>query len=883
MRALLIKRLCLILIAILGFFPSVAHAALQRVSVVILPFEVHAKEELSYLQTEIPGVLANQLKQEGLRVLAIDPNSLPGWKEQIGSIAAIRKIGRQNGADFVVWGSLTRIGQQFSIDVKLLDIARGQKALVFSKDGKGIENLPVSVQRIGDDVSLILFKREKVVEIVIKGNDRIETDAIQRLIKTKPGDLYNKLALSQDLKSVYAMGYFDDVRVEAESAPEGMIVFFNVKEKPTLRSIKISGDLRAFDEEEIKEVLTIRTGSILNFFKIKNDIGRIEELFKEKNYHNVEIDYKITPRKKNQADIEFIIDQGVKVKVAKIEFEGNQAYSDKKLKGLMTTSEKNILSWVTSAGELVQQNLDQDVAKIKSFYHNNGYIRARVGEPRIEYEGNDINITINVDEGPQFKVGQVIIVGDLILPENKLLEKIKISNEEFYNRDTLRNDIIALQDIYANEGYANVDIAPVIDQDQKKLVVNITFEIAKNAQVFFERIIISGNTKTRDKVIRRELRVYEQELFSAERLKRSVRNLYRLDFFEDVRVDTTAGSADDKKNLKIEVKEKSTGSFQFGAGYGNVENFFGVINIAERNLFGRGQRLALESKLWATTTKFTLSFTEPWLFDIPLSLGIEAYNWDYSYDDYDKNSIGGSLRLGYPLFEYTRGYVTYNFDLADVSNISDTAAQSIQDLSGENLKSSVKVSLSYDSRDSSFFPTEGSDHYGSVEFAGLGGDVGFLKYIAETAWYYNIFWELIGVIHGKGGYVNGIEGKTLPDYDLFHLGGMDSLRGFERGDLAPRDSNNDEVGGDSYWIANLELRFPLIKAAGAYGVLFFDMGNLYGENKEFDVTDFRMSAGPGIKWLSPMGPINLYYGFILDPEKNNSGSGAFEFSMATSF
>jgi outer membrane protein insertion porin family len=549
----------------------------------------------------------------------------------------------------------------------------------------------------------------------------------------------------------------------------------------------------------------------------------------------------------------------------------------------MTTSEKNILSWVTSAGDLVQQNLDQDVAIIKSFYRNNGYIRARVGEPRIEYKGNDIEISIDVNEGPQFRVGQVGVQGDLIIPEDQLLEKIQISTEEYYNRETLRNDILELSDIYANEGYANVDVAPRIDMDMEKLIVNITFEINKNAQVFFERIVISGNNKTRDKVIRRELRVYEKELFSSKRLKRSIRNLYRLDYFEDVKVDTTAGGAEDKKNLKIEVKEKNTGSFQFGAGYGSVESVFGVFNIVERNLFGRGQKLALESKLGAKTTKFTLSFTEPWLFDIPLSATVEAYNWNYSYTDYDKHSIGGKIRLGYPLFEYTRGYVTYTYDIADVSNIDDEAANSIQELSGENLKSSVKVTLSYDSRDSSFFPTEGSDHSASTEFAGLGGDVGFLKYIAETSWYYNVFWKLVGVLHAKAGYVEGISGKLLPDYELFHMGGMDSLRGFDRSDLAPRDSNGDEVGGDIFWMTNVETRFPLVEAAGMYGVLFFDMGNLYGENKDFDITDFRMSAGPGIKWLSPMGPVNLFYGFILDPEDTDSASGTWAFTMATSF
>jgi outer membrane protein insertion porin family len=878
----MIKRLCLFFIAIMGFFPNVASAQ-QTVSVVILPFEVHAKEELSYLQGQIPGVLAKHLEQEGAKVLVLDRDSVPLWEEQVSSVAEIRKLGLQTGAEYVVWGSLTWIGQQFSLDIKLLASQQEKEVILFSKEGRGIENLPASVEDISKNIGLMLFKREKIVEVIIKGNDRIEEDAIQRVIKTRPGDIFNNKSLSEDLTAVYSMGYFDDIRIEAQTTPQGKIVIFNVQEKPTLRSISISGNLKAFDDEEVKEVLTLRTGSILNFFKIKNDVGRIEKLYREKNYHNAKVDYKITPRKNNQADLEFIIDEGSKVRIAKIEFEGNHAYSDNKLKGQMTTSEKNILSWITSAGDLVQQNLDQDVATLTAFYHNHGYIHARVGAPQISYKGNDIEITIKIDEGPRFKVGNVKVEGDLILPEKQLLEKIKISEEEYYNRETLRNDILALNDLYANEGYANVDVSPRIDRDMQKLIVNIIFEIDKGKQVYFEKILIGGNSKTRDKVIRRQLRVYEQELFSAKRLKRSVRNLYRLEFFEDVKVNTAAGSADDKKVLKIDVKEKSTGAFQFGAGFGNVESFFGVASISERNLFGRGQILSFEGKLGAKTTKFTIGFTEPWFLDIPLSAGVDLYNWNYSYDEYDKDSLGGNLKFGYPIFDYTRARLTYTYDLANISNITDDASQSIRDLKGENLKSSIRGEVGYDSRNTVFNPSEGSDHSISVEYAGLGGDVGFIKYIVETAWYYNIFWELIGVAHAKGGYVEEGVGKLLPDYEKFYMGGIDSLRGFERGDLAPRDANGDEIGGDKFVQLNFELRFPLVKEAGVIGVLFFDTGEVYGDGESVDVTDMRMSAGPGIKWFSPMGPLNLFYGFILDPEHTDKGPGGWEFSMATSF
>jgi outer membrane protein insertion porin family len=878
----MIKRLCLVFIALVGYVSDAGYAQ-QTVSIVVMPFEVHAKEQLLYLQSEIPEAIAKNLEQEGARVLVLDRDSVPEWQERVESIEQIRKLGLQTGAEYILWGSLTWIGQQFSLDLKLLSSLEDQKANLFSEAGKGIENLPASVKEIVKDISFVIFKREIIVEVLIKGNDRIEEDAINRVIKTKPGDIYNLKSLSQDLKAIYSMGYFDDIRIEAETKPQGKTIIFKVKEKPTLRSIRISGNIKAYDDEEIKEVLTVKSGSILNIFKIKNDVNRIEELYKEKNYHNVKVDYKIYPRKKNQADLEFIIEEGKKVRISEIQFEGNRAYSSRKLKGVMTTSEKSILSWITSAGDLVQQNLEQDVAKIRSFYHNHGYIQARVGEPQIVYKGNNIEITIKIDEGPQFKVGKVDLAGDLILPEQKLLEKIKITDEKFYNRETLRNDILALTDLYANEGYANVDVSPRIDQDKENLIVNITYEIKKGKQVYFEEIIISGNTKTRDKVIRRELRVYEQELFSAQRLKRSVRNLFRLDFFEDVKVDTAAGSSAEKKILKIDVTEKSTGAFQLGAGFGNVENFFGIVSISERNLFGRGQKLSLTGMLGAKTAKYTLSFTEPWLFNIPLSATIEAYNWNYDYTQYNKDSVGGSFRLSYPLFDYTRGAVSYIFDRARVYNIDDDAADSIKDLKGVNVKSSITASLGFDSRDSVFNPTKGSDHGVSVEYAGLGGDIGFIKYIAETAWYYNLFWDAVVVGHSKGGYVDGSPNKLLPDYEKFYLGGIDSLRGFERDDLAPLDNKGNRVGGNKYIQFNFELRYPLLKDLGVLGVAFFDTGQVWGDEESVDFTDLRESAGLGIKWLSPMGPINMFYGWILDRKDSDHGTGGFEFSMATAF
>ncbi len=878
----MIKRAGPILLILFFLIADVAYGQ-QSIRVVILPFEVYAQEDLSYLKQQIPEVIKTQLEQEGARILMLDQETLASRGFRTDSPAAIRQIGVETGGSYVIWGSLTWLGQNFSLDAKMLPAKKVEDPHVFSAEGEGVENLPATVKALVQQMSLKLFKRETIVEVRIKGNQRIEEDAIRRIIKIKKGDVFNLKNISDELKAVYAMGYFDDVRVDAETVADGKVIIFMVKEKPTVRGILVDGNSWVYDDDEIKEVLTIRKGSILNINTIQSDMRRIEELYKEKNFYNVKVKFNVYPQKENQADIEYEIDEGKKFHIDKIIFVGNSAFSAGKLKGLMGTSEESLLSWVTSAGDLNEENLSQDMARLAAFYQNQGYIQARIGEPEIKFEEAGIVITIRIVEGPQFKVGEVTMSGDLIIPPEQMLEKLKILEEEYYNRDILRLDVIALTDIYADEGYANVDIAPRIEQDPEQLVVNITFDVAKGQQVYFEEIIISGNSKTRDKVIRRQLQVYEQELYGGRRLKRSIRNLYRLDYFEDIKVDTVKGSADDKMKLRIDVTEKNTGAFSFGAGYGNVENLFLTASISERNLFGRAQTLALKGQLGAKTRKFTLSFTEPWLFDIPLSAGVDIYNWNYNYSTYDKDSVGGKLRFGYPVIDFTRINLTYTYDIADIKNVSEDAANSIKNDAGEHIKSSITTSLRYDSRNDRFHPTQGSSHSGSYEFAGIGGTVGFNKIIGETGWYFPLIWKTVGVLHGKAGYVKALEGKTLPDYEKFYMVGIDALRGFERDDLSPRDENGSEIGGNKFVQANVEVRFPLVPQAGVYGVVFFDTGDIYAESEDIELDNLRESAGVGIRWLSPMGPVRLEYGWILDPKQTDSASGNWEFSMASAF
>jgi outer membrane protein insertion porin family len=877
----MIKHACLVVIAAVCMLSSVARSQ-EAFLVTVLPFHIHDTEELAYLKDQIPALIEKHLASEGAAMVAADVKDAAFWEAGDQSEAEARKLGIKMGVDYIIWGSLARRGQNFNLDAEILTPLKEGPARSFSIETEGIENLLSGVQKLSKEISSKLFDRKTIAAIIITGNRRIETDAIEQYIKTKPGDPYIAANLSNDLKAVYAMGYFDDIRVEYSDTDAGRTITFHVKEKPTIRRIRFKGN-RVFDEDEIKESLNIKSGSILNIFSIQNNIIRIENLYKEKNYHNVKVTYKIDELENNQGDLQYNIEEGKKLRIKEINFEGNTLFDDKELKKIIETSEKGFWSFITSSGDLDKEKLRQDVVKLQNFYNNNGFIEAKVGEPQVEYIDDMIYIKIKIDEGPKYRVGKVGITGDLIASESELMGKLKITGEEFYSREVVHNDVLVLNDTYSDKGYAYVDIYPRIDKDPVNLKVNLEYVIKKGKKVYFELIDISGNKRTRDKVIRRELNVYEQELFSGKELKRGIRNLYRLDYFQDVKVDTVKGSADDKIVLKVDVEEKSTGQLQFGGGYSTIDYGYLMGSIAERNLFGRGQTLSLKSTISGKSTAYTLSFTEPYLFDTHISAGFDIYKTDRDDTGYDKRSEGGRIKLGFPVVTDTRLYWWYTYDVSDIYNIEEDAAKSIWEMEGENITSSTQVTLRYDTRDNLYNPTEGTNDFVAVEYAGLGGDIAFTKYTAGTSWYFPMFSGTVGMINGKAGYVHENGWGFLPDYERFYLGGMYSVRGFKWKDIHTQDASGDTIGGNSFVQMNLEWSIPLIKEAGMVWVFFIDAGGVFGEDEPVVATDIREGGGGGIRWYSPLGPIRLEYGWILDPRENESTQGRWEFAIGTSF
>ncbi len=856
--------------------------AQQETRVVVLPFEVHAPDRLDDLRGQIRDLIERQLEEEGVTVIKPD-KALEGLHPgtDIGNLNRLRTSGRRAGADFVIWGSFAKIGKRFSLDVNVMETYGDAPPEPVYVEGEAFENLLDSVQRLAKGLGIKVLGREEVAEVLVTGNKRIESEAIKRVMKTKEGNIYLPKHVQEDLKSVYKMGYFVDVRVEAVSTPEGKVVTFQVAENKTIRKIGVKGN-QEFNDEEIDDLISVKSGSILNINRLQRDVQQIENLYKEKGYHHVRVTYETKSVAENQTDIDFVVQEGEKVFIKSISFEGNNAYDSETLQDLMKTKEKGLFSWFTSSGDLDHEVLNQDVSKIAAYYHNHGYIQAKVAEPKLAYEEERILISIKIDEGPQFTVGKVDVEGDLIWPKDVIQSRIGLAKEEVYNREVIREDILMLQDMYSDAGYAYAQISPRIDQDLKELTANVIYVIDKGPLVYFEKIVITGNTRTRDKVIRRELMVQEQEQFSGSRLKRGAKNLYRLEFFEDIQVNTTKGTDDDKMILKVSVTEKPTGAFSFGAGYSSKDQLFGVISISQRNLFGRAQILNVRAHLGGTSSTYAVSFTEPWLFDIPLSAGFDLYNTSRDYDTYDKDSFGGTFRGGYPVFDYTRLSLAYNYDRSEIGNFSLDASSAIRGFEGENVAHTLSGILHRDSRDRIFNPTRGSDSSIVIEHAGtpFGGDIGYTKYIGNSGWYYPLVWGTVGYVHGRIGYIHDDPVGEMPTWERFYLGGMESVRGYDWREISPRDPiTGDKIGGNKMMLFNAELIVPIVKSAGLMGVVFYDMGNAYDDDESWSVSpnDLKKSTGFGFRWYSPMGPMRLEYGYILDEERR--GEGGWEFTM----
>lgn len=863
--------------------------AQERRTLAVLPFKINSPAPLDHLRLGLQEMFSTRMTQKGFVVIPPETvNEHPMSFLPAFQMEDILALGRDLKSDLIITGSLTQIGTKISLDLKVVDIQNRKAPFSVFVVEDDVEKLADAADKATKSLYNQIAGVEQIDSLEVSGNRRVESEAILSAIDSKQGEALDYEQLDKDLRTVYAMGFFKDVKIETRDGAKGKIVTFVVSEKPSIGIITFKGN-KKIKEDDLKKEIGIKRYAVLNLSEIKQSVNRLKELYRQKGFHNAEIQEQIQDLPDNEVSLAYEINEGDKVYITKIAFEGNDKFDDDDLKDLMETSEKGFFSWFTKSGLLDNKKLDFDLHKITAFYHNHGFIKAKTGEPKISYEeGEGLTITIEVIEGPQYTVDDLSIEGDLIKPVEELMEKVNIKNEEFFNRETLRKDTLILREIYADEGYAHVEVAPYTKEDDKNHLVDITYKVSKGEKVRLERINITGNTVTRDRVIRRELPVIEGDYFSGTGMKKSTENLQRLGYFENVEFQPKKGARDDLMILDINVKERPTGSFSIGAGYSGYDKTVGSFNISQRNLFGKGQKLSAAVRIGSKTNEFDIKFQEPWLFGKRLKLGIDLYKWEREYYDYTKDSLGGAVRVDFPIGwdEYTTGLVKYRYDDADISDIDEDAALAIKDMEGRNVTSSVRLGIERDSRDRPWNTSKGSENSFNFEYAGgfLGGDVAFNRYELKTAWYFPVWKGTTIMVQGRWGFIDSRpnDGK-LPIYQKYFLGGINTVRGFDYQDISPRDpATGDRIGGEKMMVYNLEYRFPLYKEQGVSGVVFVDAGNVFTEDESYTFSDIKKSVGTGVRWYSPFGPIRVEYGWVIGPEEDDP-SGNFAFSIGGLF
>ncbi len=800
------------------------------------------------------------------------------------SIQQLAQLAKKNGTKNVITALVTVAGNDFTIDVQYIDTLAPENPVYFYQTAHSEKELSAAVKKIAGLIKQYNVRQFHIEKIIIKGNNRIDAGAILRKVGVQKGDVYDQATLKEDLKKIFAMGYFSNVQVDVTEGAKGKQITFVVKEKPVIQSVRFRG-ISELKEEDVKAAANVRDHLILNHLQIDNAEDAILALYKSKGFYNSKVKANISYPDDQGAIVEFVIDEGEKIYIKEIKIEGNHAFDDDEILDQIQTGERWFMSWLTESGLLDQTKIKQDEGLIRAFYSDNGYLDVRVDNPVIEQQGKWLYITFSIDEGPRYKIGTVKITGEE-KEKQELLSLLDMREEKYVSRKIIRKDILKLTDYYAEKGYAFANIRPLFQKigDNR---MDIVFSIDKGNLVYVDRIVIRGNTRTRDNVIRRELLLEEGGIFDAKALRLSNQALRRLQFFEEVNITPEPGINPDRMTIVINVKERSTGSFSIGAGYSSADNLLFMGKISENNFLGRGDSLSLSANIGGSSNYFNLGYTNPRFNDSHLSWGVDAFHTSREYDDYTRKSSGGALRFGYPIWEKWRLYTSYSLTNTDLSDVKESASYVIKNSIDIHLTSAIKLSLARDTRNLRFGATEGSRNVISVKYAGgpLGGDAQFTKIEGSSGWYFPLFWDTAFHIKVAAGKVIENETDKLPVYERFYLGGLRSIRGFKYAKVSPIDPlSNERVGGDTMWYSNLEYIFPLMDQQGLNALAFFDIGQVTADDMEKILVgdELKKAVGIGLNWLSPMGPLQFVLGYNLDPLENEDDS-IFDFSIGGSF
>ncbi|MBP9855429.1 MAG: outer membrane protein assembly factor BamA, partial [Candidatus Omnitrophica bacterium] len=716
-------------------------------------------------------------------------------------------------------------------------------------------------------------------------------------IKTRVGQDYLQGVVSDDLKRLYNTGYFSDIRVDRQLDGDGFKVLIYVDEKPIIEEITFS-KTKHIKKKKLTKTLKSKVGKFLDNKELKDDEKTIKELYDKKGLTTSEVKTEtFIDEVTNKATIHFVVREGQKIRISKINIFGNDSFKDSKIRKVIKTKPK---IWIIRSGYLKDSVVEEDMERITSFYEQNGYIDAKVThEIDYLYKGK-IEIDIHITEGRRYSVGKVTLAGNNIISEKEILTAMEnIKNDGVFSREKLSVDISKIRTLYFDRGYIFAKVVESTSLDPKSGTVGVKIDIEEGGLAYIEKVRIEGNTRTKDQVIRRELKMYPGDRFDGEQLRKSKERLNQLEYFEDVSFDIEDTETADRKDLVVQVKEAKTGTFSFGGGFSTVDKIVGFIDVEQRNFdamnwptfTGGGQHLELRAETGSSRSSYRLSFTEPWMFGYPVSGGFDLFRTERDREQdtgyaYDEKRTGGILRLGKRFSDIYSGNVSYKLEQVDIGNFESGVSADLLAEEGENLVSTVGFGFIRDTRNNFTNPSKGWKLSQDLDFAGkwLGGDKDFVRYQVSNNIFFPLMWSSVLEFRLKTGIISAIgDSESVPIFERFFAGGASSIRGYDEREVGPLDPITlDPIGGEATAVGNIEYTVPLIQYIKLAG--FFDIGNVWSDYKDFGTGSFKSGTGLGLRVKTPIGPINLDYGYPLaDVATESDRSGKFYFSVSRGF
>lgn len=716
-----------------------------------------------------------------------------------------------------------------------------------------------------------------VTQIDVVGAKKVEEATVRFKLKTRVGDPYSPEVVREDIKSLYTLGYFEDIVVQADIFEGGLKVIFVLHEKPSVQKIAIVGN-KKLAIDKIKGKIDLVEGAIVPPGSLTKNAEKIRLFYEEEGYYQARVEGREERISAQEVAVTFDIVEGEKFDVGEIRIVGNKYLKEKDIKGKLQTSA--VFLWFFG-GTLKREELRRDLDRIRAYYLDNGFLDIAVAEPEIQIDPKkgQLRVVISVEEGAQYRIGNLTVTGVSLFPASEIRGLIRSQAGGIFSRETLQADVVAVTDRYAERGYLFADVAPVTDMRRDERIVHVSMEISEGRQAFINRIEIVGNVRTRDKVIRREIALIEGDVFNSALLKRSRQNLENIGFFEDVKVETRRGTAQDQVDVLVDLKEKPTGAFTIGGGFSSVDGLIAAVSISQNNLFGYGKRATAAVQIGQNASRFNLVYSDPHFWDSDYLLEARGFRTETNYQSsqgFNTDTTGAVVSVGRMLFGQVFGLMSYTIENVLIKNLEPFAPFIIQQQAaengGESTTSALSLALTRDTRDSFSEPTRGNRTRLAATYAGgfLGMDNNFTKYAIESSQYWPLWWKLVGNLRGTFWYGDSFgDTPNLPAQERFFLGGANTIRGFKNFTMSPKDPvTGGETGGNKAYFVNTEIIFPVYDPLRMRGVVFLDVGNNLDETSSLSdlfTQQPRMGAGIGIRFNSPMGAIRLDWGFNLNP------------------